>query len=147
MRANESTDAQEEARFRNALTAFEDARLVERTANACFDGVFRLQDRGLMLSSLMGGRHSRAIAWPILRDRWDTHIAPLDPGLKHRVIGGLGQLTPRDLEREATAFLQEKQAPDSAEITAQTLERLRLNAAAAERLAGELDEALAVVDA
>jgi len=145
MRESESTDAQEEARFRNALPAFEDRALVERTANACFDGVFRLQDRGLMLSSVMAGRHARAIAWPILRDRWDTHIAPLDPGLKHRVIGGLGQLTPRTLEREATAFLQEKQAPDSAEITAQTLERLRLNAAAAERLAGELGDALAAV--
>ena len=64
--------------------------------------------------------------------------------MKHRVIGGLGQLTPRDLEREATAFLREKQAPDSTEITAQTLERLRLNAAAAERLARELPEALVV---
>ncbi len=142
MRESESTDAQEEARFRNALPAFEQPELVTRTADGCFDGTFRLQDRGLMLSGLMGGRHSRVIAWHKLRDRWDTDVAPLDPGLKHRLIGGLGQLTPRDLEREATAFLAEKRSPDSAEITAQTLERLRLNADAAERLAGELDEAL-----
>ena len=84
-------------------------------------------------------------AWSILRDRWDADVAPLDPGLKHRIIGGLGQLTPRELEREATALLHEKQSPDSAEITAQTLERLRLNGAAAERLAGELGDALGVV--
>lgn len=144
MRGAEATDAQEEARFRNALPAFEDPKLVERTAKATFDGTFRLQDRGLMLSGLLGSRHGRIIAWSILRDRWDTDVAPLDPGLKRRIIGGLGQLTPRELEREATALLQEKQSSDSTEITAQTLERLRLNAAAAERLAGELDEALAV---
>ena len=95
-----------------------------------------------MLSSLIGSRHGRVIAWETLRDRWDADIAPLDPGLKHRIIGGLGQLTPRDLEREATAFLEQKRSSDWAEITAQTLERLRLNADAAERLAGELDEAL-----
>jgi puromycin-sensitive aminopeptidase len=145
MRQSEATDAQEEARFRNGLPAFEDPALVRRTANASFDGTFRLQDRGLMLSSLLGSRHARTIAWPILRDHWDADVAPLDPGLKHRIIGGLGQLTPRELEREATVFLQEKQSADSAEITAQTLERLRLNAATAERLAGELGEALAVV--
>jgi aminopeptidase N len=145
MRDSESTDAQEEARFRNALAAFEDPSLVKRTTAASFDGTFRLQDRGLMLSSLIGSRHGRIIAWEALRDRWDTDIAPLDPGLKHRIIGGLGQLTPRNLEREATAFLEQKKSPDSAEITAQTLERLRLNAAAAERLAGELADALKVV--
>jgi puromycin-sensitive aminopeptidase len=145
MRESEATDAQEEARFRNALPAFEDPGLVDRTANACFDGTFRLQDRGLMLSSLMGSRHARATAWPILRDHWDADVAPLDPGLKHRIIGCLGQLTPRELERQAAALLDEKHSPDSAEITAQTLERLRLNAAAAARLTGELDEALATV--
>ena len=144
MRDSEATDAQEEARFRNALAAFEDPSLVKRTTTASFDGTFRLQDRGLMLSSLIGSRHGRVIAWETLRDRWDADIAPLDPGLKHRIIGGLGQLTPRDLEREATAFLEQKRSSDSAEITAQTLERLRLNAAAAERLARELDNALAV---
>ena len=41
MREAEATDAQEEARFRNALPAFEDAKLVQRTADAAFDGTFR----------------------------------------------------------------------------------------------------------
>jgi len=145
MRESEASDAQEEARFRNALPAFEQPDLVQRTATACFDGTFRLQDRGLMLSSLMAGRHSRRTAWQTLRDRWDADVAPLDPGLKHRLIGGLGQLTPRELQREATAFLEEKRSPDSEEITAQTLERLRLNSDAAQRLATELDQALAAV--
>jgi len=147
MKQSETTDAQEEARFRGGLAAFEDPRLVARTADACFSGVLRVQDRGLMLSALLGSRHARAIAWPVLRDHWDADVATLDPGLKHRITGALGQLTPRDLEREASAFLREKEAPDSEEITAQTLERLRLNAGAAERMGVELDGALAAVGA
>lgn len=145
MQAAEATDAQEEGRFRNALVAFEDAALVRRTADACFGDLIRTQDRGLMLSSVLGSRHSRAIAWPIVRDHWDADIAPLDPGLRHRIVNALGQLTPRELEGEAAAFLRAKETPDSVEVTAQSLERLRLGADTAERLAAELDAALARV--
>src|SRR5205823_13457913 len=135
MQAAEATDAQEEGRFRNALVAFEDPALVRRTADACFSDLIRTQDRGLMLFSLLGSRHSRAITWPVVRDHWDADIAPLDPGLRHRIINAIGQLTPRELEGEAVAFLRAKETPDSVEVTAQSLERLRLGADTAERLA------------
>jgi aminopeptidase N len=147
MKESETTDAQEEARFRGGLAAFEDPRLAGRTADACFTGVFRTQDRGLMLSALLGSRAGRAIAWPVLRDHWDPDVASLDPGLKHRIIGAIGQLTPPDLEREASAFLAAKRSPDSEEITAQTLERLRLNAAAARRMSAEVGAALTAIGA
>jgi puromycin-sensitive aminopeptidase len=143
MKEVETTDAQEEARFRNALIAFEDPGLVRRVSEACFGELIRLQDRGLMLSGLLGSRHARRITWPIVRDHWETGVAPLDPGGKHRIISGLGQLTPRDLEADVARFIEEKRTPDSEEIIAQTLERLHLGADAAERLAGELPRALA----
>jgi aminopeptidase N len=146
MRQAADTDPQEEARFRNALTAFEDPVLVHRTAESCFGDVIRVQDRGLMLFALLGSRHGRQIAWPIVRDHWDTGVAVLDRGGKHRIINALSQLTPRDLEAEATAFIKAKESPDSAETTAQSLERLRLAADAAERLAKELPDALSPVE-
>ncbi len=142
MRQAADSDPQEEARFRNALTAFEDPVLVHRAAESCFSDVIRVQDRGLMLFSLLGTRHGRRIAWPIVREHWETGVAVLDRGGKHRIINALGQLTPRDLESEVTAFMKEKESPDSAETTAQSLERLRLAADAAERLAWELPAAL-----
>jgi hypothetical protein len=104
-----------------------------------------MQDRGLMLFGLLGSRHARRVSWPVVREHWDADIAPLDPGGRHRIISAIGQLTPRDLQPEAERFLQEKLTPDSEEITAQTLERLRINAALAQQLAVELEPALARV--
>lgn len=143
MRRAATADAQEEQRFRDGLTAFEDPTLVARTAEGCFSGLIRTQDLGIMLVSLLGGRHSRHIAWPIVRDRWDEKIAPLDPLLKARIINGIAQLTPPDLAPEAEAFLRAHRTPDVSEVTAQALERLRLDSAAAARLAEQLRDVLA----
>ncbi|MBI4214020.1 MAG: M1 family metallopeptidase [Chloroflexi bacterium] len=142
MKQTADTDPQEEARFRNALVAFEEPGLVKRTAEASFGELIRTQDRGLMLFGLLGGRHSRRIAWPIVQEHWETGVETLDRGGKHRIISAVGQLTPHDLEAEAAAWLKAKQSPDSVETTAQTLERLRLGADAAERLAEQIGEAL-----
>ncbi len=142
MKQSADSDPQEEARFRNALVAFEEPALIERTAEACFGDLIRTQDRGLLLFGLLGGRYSRRITWPIVKEHWNTGVDNLDRGGKHRIITALGQLTPRDLEAEAAAWLNEKESPDSVETTAQTLERLRLGADAAERLSGQLAEGL-----
>lgn len=145
MQAVAATDAQEEARFRIALTLFEDERLAARTAEACFGDLIRVQDRTLMLGGLLGSRHARRLTWQVLKEHWDADVATLDPSGKHRAITALAALTPRDLAADATAFLQAHRAPDSAETIDQTLERLRLNPAAAERLAGQVKTALATV--
>ncbi len=137
-----TTDAQEEQRFRGALAAFEGPALVDRTLHETFDGFIRTQDRGSMLMSLLGSRHGRDAAWQQVRRRWDEKIAPLDPAMRHWAVSAVGQLTPPDLAPAAADFLRTKQAPDTVEVTAQTLERLRLAAEAAQRLAGELPEAL-----
>ena len=142
MQQSESSDPQEEARFRNALVAFEDPALVRRTAEATFGDLIRTQDRGTLLFALLGGQLSRRITWPIVKEHWEEGVETLDRGGKHRIITAIGQLTPRDLEGEAAAWLREKESPDSQETTAQTLERLRLGADAAERLGGELGDAL-----
>ncbi len=142
MKEAATSDAQEEGRFRDGLTAFEDPAIVRRVSEGVFEGLIRTQDLGLMLSSLLGGRHSRRITWPIVRDRWDAEIAPLEALLKSRVVTGIAQLTPRDLAPEADAFLQAKVTPDTSEVTAQARERLRLDSASAARLSDQLEGAL-----
>src|SRR5438552_15195770 len=58
------------------------------------------------------------------------------------MVNAVSQLAQRGLADEAAAFLEKKKTPDVAETVAQRLERLRVNAAAARRLADELENEL-----
>ena len=146
MQQAQATDAQEEARFRQGLVFFEDPDLARRTADAIFSPVIRMQDRGIMLIPMLQYRRTRPIAWTVLKDHWDADVANAEiaPLLKQALVNAISQLAQRGLAEEATAFLEQKRTPDIAETVAQGLERLRVNTAAAERLADELENELRV---
>jgi puromycin-sensitive aminopeptidase len=144
MKEAAATDAQEEARVRQALVSFERPELVRRTVEAIFSDVIRPMERGLMVIPLLQQRRARAVAWPIIRERWDEQIAPAEPLLKQRFVNAVSQLTQPDLAEEAIRFLESKRTPDVNEVVAQSVERLRVNTAAAQRLGDELEDALAV---
>jgi ERAP1-like protein len=137
-------DAQEEARFRQALVSFQRPELVRRTTEAIFTELIRPMERGLMVIPLLQQRHARPVAWPIIRDRWDEQVAPAEPLLKQRFVNAISQLAEPGLAEEATRFLESKRTPDVNEIVAQSVERLRVNTAAARRLGDELGDALSV---
>jgi len=137
-------DAQEEARFRQALVSFQRPELVRRTTEAIFTDLIRPMERGLMVIPLLQHRHARPVAWPIIRDRWDEQVAPAEPLLKQRFVNAISQLAEPGLAEEATRFLESKRTPDVNEIVAQSVERLRVNTAAARRLGDELGDALSV---
>ena len=142
MKEAERTDPQEESRFRFALTDFRDPAIVERFAGSIFTDLFRDQDRALLLLRMHGLAHAREAGLRTLMAAWDTHIAKMDPGGKQRCTNAPGQLTPRRLVDEAAAFLREKETPDIKETVAQSVERMRIGSANAERMAVELTEAL-----
>ncbi len=144
MKEAAATDPQEEARFRQALISFERPDLVRRTAEAIFTDLIRPMERGLMAIPLLQQRYARPVAWPVIRDRWDEQIAPAEPLLKHRFVNAVSQLADPKLAEEATLFLESKRSPDVNEVVTQSIERLRVNTAAAERLADELEDALRV---
>ena len=96
----------------------------------------------VMLVSLLGGRASRRVTWPVVRDHWDADVTKLEALLKARMVGGIAQLTPEDLSTEADAFLRAKETSDVHEVTTQALERLRLDTASARRLSSELASVL-----
>ena len=146
MQQAQASDAHEEARFRQALIYFEDPELAQRTAEAIFSPLIREQDRGLMLIPMMQSRRTRLAAWKAVKNHWDTDIAGTDmaPLLKQGYVTAVSQLTQRGVVDEAAAFLEAKRTPDIQETVAQSLERLRINTAAAERLADELEDALRV---
>ncbi|TMD52179.1 MAG: M1 family metallopeptidase [Chloroflexi bacterium] len=146
MQQAQATDAQEETRFRQGLVFFEDPQLARRTADAIFSPLIRVQDRGIMLIPMLQYRRTRPVAWTVLKQHWDTDVANPDvaPLLKQAMVNAVSQLAQRGLADEAAAFLEKKKTPDVAETVAQSLERLRVNAAAAERLADELENELRV---
>ena len=146
MQQAQASDAQEEARFRQGLIFFEDPELADRTAEAIFSPLIRGQDRGLMLIPMMQSRRTRLSAWKAVKKHWDSDIAGSDlaPLLKQGYVTAVSQLTQRGLAEDAAAFLEAKRTPDIQETVAQSLERLRINTAAAERLADELEDALRV---
>lgn len=143
MRAAQSTDAQEEARFRQALVSFEEPRVVERTADAIFSPLIRTQDRGLMTIPLLAGRRTRDAGWASIRAHWDTDIATAEPLLKQRFVTAVSQLALPQYRDEVIAFLESKRTSDIAEVVKQSIERLRINTESGERLARELEDALA----
>ena len=120
--------------------------LARRTADAVFSPLIRVQDRGIMLIPMLQYRRTRPIAWSVLKDHWDADVANTDiaPLLKQSLVNAVSQLAQRGLAEEASAFLEQKRTPDIAETVAQGLERLRVNTAAAERLADELENELKV---
>ncbi len=146
MHQAQASDAQEEARFRQGLIFFEDPALAERTAEAIFSPLIRVQDRGLMLIPMMQSRRTRLGAWKALKAHWEGDVAGTDmaPLLKQGYVTAISQLAERGLADEAAAFLEAKRTPDIQETVAQSLERLRTNTASAERLADELEDALRV---
>jgi puromycin-sensitive aminopeptidase len=142
MKEAQKTDTQEENRFRVALTDFRDPALVERLAGSIFTDLIRDQDRGLLLLRMHGLAHAREAALRTLKAVWEEYVTKMDPGGKGRCASAPGQLTPRTLVDDATAFLRSKQTPDIKETVAQSIERMHIGSANAERMAGELDDAL-----
>jgi puromycin-sensitive aminopeptidase len=142
MKEAAKTDPQEESRFRGALTDFRDSAIVERFARSIFTELIRDQDRAILLLRMHGLAHAREAAFRTLQASWDEFVTKMDPGGKQRCVNAAGQITPRRLADEAATFLRAKQTPDLKETVAQAMERLRIGSANAERMAGELDDAL-----
>jgi puromycin-sensitive aminopeptidase len=142
MKDAQKTDAQEENRFRVALSDFRDPRIVDRFAGSIFTDLIRDQDRAILLLRMHGLAHAREAGFRTLKGAWEAYVTKMDPGGKQRCANAPGQLTPRTLVEEATTFLLEKQTPDIKETVAQSIERMGIGSTNAERMASELDDAL-----
>ena len=138
----QKTDPQEESRFRGALTAFYDPALIDRYAKAIFSDLIRDQDRSVLLRGMGPLKNAREATVRAVTANWDEFVTKMDPGGKQRVVNALGYLTPRALVERATTLLERKQTPDIKENVAQAVEQMRIGSANAERMAGELDDAL-----
>lgn len=142
MRAAAGRDAQEELRYRNALSDVQAPDLAARSARACFDGTFKTQDLPFVFERLLGTAAARAAAWPIIRDAWPTSVAPLDAGMRRRLVAMLTRVTQPELAAQVLALLQHPGMDDVAEAAGQAIEQLRVHLRVLPELTSELEQIL-----
>jgi puromycin-sensitive aminopeptidase len=137
-----ATDPQEELRFRGALAYFEEPRAARRAVEVCFGERIRDQDFPLLLHRMLQRPRMREHAWAAVQERWESRVRHLEPWLRQRVVTALSQVTSPALSPAVARFLEDHRAPDTGETTDRALERLRVDAGAARRMAAEVEGAL-----
>ncbi len=133
-------DPQEVERFRNALPAFRDEAATGETIACVDDRTIRDQDLPGVFWSGFRNPAQRRTYWNAFVARYQSRIAPLEGMVRGGIVQSMAQLTPSELAAEADGFLSTMDAPDTREIVQRTRESLRLQSAAAQRIARELAE-------
>jgi puromycin-sensitive aminopeptidase len=132
--ANAATP-QEEMRYLNALSGFEDPALAERTFDLARTKV-RKQNAPSVIGGLLTSRENGPATWERVTDHWDELLGSLPETLIYRMLEGVRVLC-RDagLANEVGEFLSTHPVPGGQRSVEQTVEKLRVNVAFAGRLA------------
>ncbi len=132
---------QEELRYMYGLAGFEEPELVARTLAASL-GDIRTQDAPYMLNRLLTNRPGGPAAWAFVREHWDELCARFPDNTIPRMLSGLSSLVDPELAAQVHAFFAEHPLHSGQRSLDQTLERLDINVAFAEREGPHLVQAL-----
>jgi puromycin-sensitive aminopeptidase len=124
---------QEEQRYLYALTAFRQPELAAQTLERTVNGEIRTQDAPFVARSMLLNVYARELAWPFVKERWDT-MDRLYPkhGLR-RMCEGVTALARPDLEQDVHRFFRERKIDLGGKTLAQYLEQLRIAVTLRER--------------
>ncbi|HEY5089566.1 MAG TPA: hypothetical protein VIK30_06335, partial [Polyangia bacterium] len=87
------------------------------------------------LATLLGNRATREGAFRLIRDRWtETRAKGDSPMILRRLVEGLAALPERRHLDEVRAFLEAHPIDGAMQATAQTLERMQMDAALRDRI-------------
>ena len=116
-------------RIFNALPAFRDPALVQRTLAFALTDEARSQDVPTLLTGLMGGARGDA-AWTFVQQRWDAITAKVGvfQGVPY-IVGGLGGFCSTARANEVKAFFEAHPEPAAARSLRQAIERIETCAA------------------
>jgi len=116
-------------RIFNALPAFRDPALVQRTLAFALTDEARSQDVPTLLTGLMGGARGDA-AWTFVQQRWDAITAKVGvfQGVPY-IVGGLGGFCATARANEVKAFFEAHPEPAAARSLRQAIERIETCAA------------------
>jgi puromycin-sensitive aminopeptidase len=118
-------------RYLIAAAQFEAPELAARAQQMIFGDAVPLQDLASFAASLLANRTARDDYWNALRSRWREVEEKLGgaPMLLRRIVEAIGQLPERRHVLEAEAHFTQQELPQAKMAIAQTLERMRQDAA------------------
>lgn len=140
-RAAAAANPQEERRFLYSLADFRADALVDRTLERCAGGDVRTQDAPFVVGRALANRRQGRRVWEFITADWDELNERFPSNTIVRMLAPVASFTRPELAGEVEAFFTDHAVPQGAKTLAQTLEKLRVNVALAER------ERAALVDA
>ncbi len=111
-------------RFFNALDAFPDPALAQRTLAFALSDEVRSQDAPSLLGQLLAGRHGDA-AWAFVQTKWEAIVTKVGvfQGIPN-IVGALGSFCSPARSAEIEAFFKVHAVPAAARSLRQALERI-----------------------
>jgi puromycin-sensitive aminopeptidase len=124
-RALKATDPADRYLFLYALASFTDPALVRRTMDLVVGPDVRSQDAKLLVSSMLVAEGTGALAWDLLRERWDEVQKKTGEFVGNTVIvSGLAAFCDAAKLEEIKTFFQTHQLPDAERTLQQSMERI-----------------------
>ncbi len=124
-RSKQAVDPEEHYRYLYALASFNDPALVRRTVDYILSPDVRSQDAAIFLARLLVNPDTQALAWDLLRARWDdfqkkTGQVFAAPG----VASSLGSFCDSRRATEVQQFFAEHKVPGAERTLQQAVERI-----------------------
>ena len=143
-RARTEADPAAKRRYLHAMARVESPALTERAVELALGADVPMQDFSSYLGVLLGNRATREATFALIRDRWTETRAKADsPMILRRLVEALAALPERRHLDGVRAFLQAHPIDGAAQATAQTLERMQMDAALRDRIIGPVGTWLA----
>jgi puromycin-sensitive aminopeptidase len=129
-------------RYLLAAAHFEAPALAARAQQMVFGEAVPLQDLASFAAALLANRTARDDYWNLLRARWREVEERLGgaPMLLRRIVEAVGQLPERRHVLEAEAHFTQHELPQAKMAIAQTMERMRQDAALWEKAGPAISE-------
>lgn len=111
-----------------ALADFRQLALVRRTLELTLSKEVRLQDAGMLLSSLISNEDGKVIAWNFLKKNWNRILAAFPMNMVPHTVSACSALSTPELAHDVHAFFARHPVPAGKRTVARMLERLDINA-------------------
>jgi hypothetical protein len=131
-------------RYLFSLAAPQVPDLLRRALDLSLTSEVRTQDAPYLIGAVLASRAGHRLAWAFLEEHWETIVNRFPENSVPRMIDAITSVTDAALAPEIHRFLDAH--PTSHEqLIAQSRERLDINIAFANRIAGQLVESLSTV--
>ena len=128
-------------RFFNALPWFRDPALIKRTLAFAVSPSVRTQDTGMLIANSIARPWSQDTAWEFTKAQWPTLLQKLGTfqGIP-TIISSLGSMCSAEKAADVRQFFAKNPVPSAERTLQQSIERIEVCAALAQRQSGPMSE-------